>query len=180
MNVELVLPPAELRDWRQKAEDQEFFDRGERIILVDGERWGRTIVRWHGCNGTSTSFRQDGGEEIGRTSKYGYFHAVTVRSSGRRPWHDKGEWKSTDQLVLDKVHELIAEKKLRPPAVVKAEAEAARARWRQQQAEREQREAAEFRVKALEAAGYTGEPNDPESVALVERIVEAMKWAQAQ
>lgn len=184
--IELVTPPAELRDWRTRRDNpkREFFDRGERIIMVDGVRWGRTRVTWHGCHGTRTGFIQDNGEELGRTSKGGYFHREAVSSpnarhakqfitnpaTGEREYRLPDNFKSGEELVLEKVRELVATGKLRDPAVVKAESDAAHARYQKRQAEGEKRE----------AAGYTGEPNDPESVELIDRIVAAMRWAQVR
>lgn len=181
--IELAMPPAENRMWGDRRKGAEFFDRGERIIMVNGERWGRTHVKWHGVHGTTTHIQQEGGEILMRNpadiETWKEYKWLSVSSGGRRGRHEPN-LKPIDELVIDKIRELIAAGRLRHPATIRAESEREMALDRAERAQAKEREAAEFRAKALEAAGYTGEPNDPESVAMVERIIGAMRWAQTK
>lgn len=189
VNVELVMPPADLRDWRTKAKDKEFFDRGERIIMVEGERWGRTHVSWHGSRGTSTTFHQDGWGTLTRTSKRGdREYNISVSSASKRharrfipngnggtDYRLPGGFKDTNQLVLEKINEMIAEGKLRHPSIVKQEVAAENAAYARRREAAAAKEEAEFRTKAAEAV----RANDPNS-EIVDRVVEVMRWAQGR
>lgn len=185
MKIELVMPAPELRDWRTRKEGQEFFERGERIIMVDGERWGRTYVTWHGCNGTKTVFEQHHGDVITKSigERGTRVREVSVSSASER--HAKrfidgqyrlpDDFKSTEHLVLDKVRELIDGDLLRHPDIVAKEANEIAAKMEAQRITRHERELAEFKAKAMEAV----RANDPDS-EIVARVVEAMRWAQTQ
>lgn len=154
----------------------EAFDRGERIIMVDGVRWGRTIVTSHGCHGTKHRFQQDHGEVIIEKPDARYPQEVAVRSHKRQKWlGDKDTWRPTEEVVLEKAKELVASGKLRHPDVVKKEQDEAMEQYSARAAEREQQRVAEFRAKAMEALQI----NDPES-EIIERVVKAMEWAQSK
>jgi hypothetical protein len=152
-------------DEKKRTYVGEAFDRGERIIVVDGARWGRTIVTYHGVHGTTHTFVQHHGGEI---------EGASVKSEKRR-WNKEG-WRPTEDRVLEKVRELVSGGQLRHPDVVKAENEQAAERYRKQREKAEVEHAANFRKRALKACGANVNPDDP----LVDRVVEAMKWAQTQ
>lgn len=183
--IELVKPlPNSEPDHSRALRKGDFFDRGERLIMVDGKRWGRTRVKWRGCHGTVTTFEQDqAGEIVEKSSGGRYEHAISVRSMGRRDktvWKDgrivaNPDFKTSEELALIKARELVAAGKLRDPAKVRAENEAASARYLKRVAENEAAEEAEFQKRAMEACGA----NDPESET-VRRVVAAMRWAQSK
>lgn len=183
--VELVkpIPGSTTRGPKAKGD---YFDRGERIILVDGVRWGRTHMKWHGCNGTTVTFSQEAGEEICDIRGNGEYQraiAVSVRSQGRherRVWKDgryidNPEFKTTEELATIKAQELVAAGRLRDPEIVKRERAEAHARWIEQRARREVEKAEAWRRRAMEALGI----NDPES-EMLGRVLALMEWAKEQ
>jgi hypothetical protein len=175
MDIELVkpVPGSERADMAPRKD--EYFDRGERIIVVDGVRWERTSVSSHGVHGQKHTFIQEHGETLGEVSKHGYFHAFEVRSSRKRRWGSNDDFRPTLEVVLDKVKELISEGKLRDPATVKAERDDVRERMRAQASARQTAEEQEFKDRAMQATGI----NDPDHETVV-RVVKAMRWAQSQ
>jgi hypothetical protein len=166
--------------------DRDYFDRGERAIMVDGARWGRTHVAWHGCNGTTVTFSQEAGEEIcdmrGK-GEYSRAIAVSVRSMGRRDrriWKDgryvnNPDFKTTEELATIKAQELVDAGRLRDPQIVRKERDEAHRRWVEQRARREVEKAEAWRRRAMEALNI----NDPESETLA-RVLALMEWAKAQ
>jgi hypothetical protein len=178
-DIKLVKPTPEQNtrryDERRKGYVGEGFDRGERIIMVDGVRWGRTIVTMHGCHGTKHVFYQDGGEII--TADRGrHTSEIAIRSEKRQKWlGDKDTWRPTEERVLEKARELVATGKLRHPDVVKKESVEAMKQYDARVEEREKERVAEFRAKAMEAA----QVNDPDS-PIIDRVVAAMEWAQSR
>lgn len=140
MNIELQKPPPEAKG----------FEPGDRIIVVDNVRWGRTLVSRHGVWGTKYQFEQEGGETIINVVK-DRAREIAVRSIRKRSYDQDPVWRPTHELVLDKVRELIEAGKLRHPDVVKAEQAAARARYKARVAENERAEQAAFEAKAREA-----------------------------
>ena len=86
-----------------------------------------------------------------------------------------GNWRPTEELSLEKAIELVETGKLRHPDIVKREAEEHHRAYLERMAERDKQEAEAFRTKAMEALQI----NDPDS-AIIDRVVEAMKWAQTQ
>lgn len=158
------------------------FSRGERAIMVDGVRWGRTVVTHHGVHGTKHVFWQEGGDPIYEDKREKRPREIVVRSMRRRRFSDAGEWQTTESLVLEKAIELVKAGKLRDPDVVRAETAAANERYREQAAAQEAERKAAFEARArdvliaLAVIGLTNQPN-PEDIAAV---VAAMEWAQTQ
>lgn len=183
--VELVRAP-NTRRYDEKAERYvgESFERGERIIMVDGVRWGRTRVKSHGSRGTTTTFEQHGGEAL-LAERNKRWSEIGVRSMNKRHEriqaigaHDanrNGGWRPTEELVLEKVRELVENGKLRHPDIVKAEQEQAMRLYQERAAERDKERIEAFRTKAMEALQI----NDPAS-EIIDRVVKAMEWAQSQ
>lgn len=172
--VTLALPAQELRDWRDRKEGREFFDRGERLILVNGVRWGRTRVTYHGCHGTKHTLCQDGDGPVIENPGAKYERESAVRSVKFRRWTGEPQVK-TEDLVIAKAAELVAAGRLRDPATVRREHAEAAKLYREQQERGAAREESEFRTKAAEAIGA----NDLHSEA-VDRVLAAMRWAQTQ
>lgn len=182
MSAATVTPAApriELEKPTALVVDGERYDRGERVITVNGQPWGRTLVSHHGVHGAQYRIKQLNGEPIIKDPNAKYPREVSISSSRFRARRER-DMRPTEEVIIETARELVAAGRLRDPAVVKAEQVARAVRYRERQAEGERREAAEFRAKALEAAGYTGEPNDPQSVELVDRVVAAMRWAQTK
>lgn len=152
----------------------EAFDRGERIIMVDGARWGRTIVTHHGMHGTKHVFLQDNGEVILDDPNARHPQEVAVRSMRKRRWRE-GEWRPTEEMVLEKARELVEAGKLRDPAVVRREQQEANRLWQEERSAEENQRIADFRAKAMEALQI----NDPTS-EIIDRVVAAMEWAREQ
>lgn len=157
----------------------ERFDRGERIILVDSVRWGRTFVTYHGVHGTRTHFRQEGSSEnIIDNPSARHPSDLVVRSARERgsktfingQYRLPDGWKNTEELVLDKVKELVKTGRLRNPQFVHAENKARREQFAKAQEEGKAREDAEFKRRA-EQAHREGDVN---------AIIAAMRWAQSQ
>jgi hypothetical protein len=156
--------------------------KGERAIMVNGVRWGRTRVNYHGCHGQTHTFEQEEGDELEERPGTRYPGKVSVRSENRRHARIRAigrdeppDWKPTEQLVLEKVRELVAAGRLRDPSIVRSEHEAAAALYRKRSAEREIEEQAEFRRRACEALRINDETSE-----MVDRVVAAMRWAQTQ
>jgi hypothetical protein len=197
-------------DYSKPFEERgELFERGERVILVDGVRWGRTYVRSMGPRGTSTTFKQESGETVGQELRPGKFIDIYVDSTSER--HAKqfiggsyrlpDNFKSTEELVLEKARELVAAGKLRDPVIVKAEREARNTAAEKRHREAQERENQRFRERAAAcvvdiswedmAARYsikaeTSDELQARHKALVadletetiDKIVAAMRWAQ--
>jgi len=174
-------------DHRKKQYVGEAFDRGERIIMVDGERWGRTVVTFHGCHGTRHVIKQDHGSiieaEEGEPKHYEN-DGVCIFVGGRRMrrWQDGQEPPSTETQVQELVEKLIAQGRLIHPMDKKQQNDAAMAAYRKRVAEAEAKEEAALRARAIEAltamrfAGLT----DPQINDAIEHIMAAMKWAQTR
>lgn len=155
----------------------EQFDRGEREIIVDGIRWGRTIVQSRGSGGTRTTFLQDHYGELCENPDARFTQPYTVRSAGRRRsmW-DKEPVRTTEELTLEMAQKLVADGILRHPDIVKAENARRAAEYRASRETRDREEAAAFEAKAREALQI----NSDEQSDLVDRVVAAMRWAQTQ
>jgi hypothetical protein len=152
-------------------------DRGERLIMVDGVAWGKTIVRGRGVHGTETTFQQLFGEVIGDVSPRGHFREITVRSiKQRRYLGAEDKHRPTIEMTLEKAKELIEAGRLRHPDVQQAEVAELREKIAKRQTEREREENEEFERRAREALRI----NDNEPSEIVERVVKAMRWAQQQ
>ena len=142
------------------------YGRGERVIMVNGEMWGKTVVTFHGCHGTKYAFEQKHGRLIEeQLPGENYSHLIFVRSEPRT------SSTVTEKRVLEKARELVETGKLRHPDILRREAEEAKAAYLKKCAERDAKEEAEFRARAVEAIGLTDD-------GLVDRIVAAMRWAQ--
>jgi hypothetical protein len=173
---------------RIELKKDERLARGERLIVVDGVVWGHTVVTWHGCHGSRTAFKQKHGDMIGRTTTGGRFIEETVRSASERrsktfingQYRVPDDFKDTPTRVVEKIKELIEAKALIHPDRAKKASEDAEARYQRRREEAIKREENAFRSRALQACGYSAEPNDPESIDLVERVISAMRWAQSQ
>lgn len=154
----------------------EGLEKGERYIVVDGVRWGQTIVEHHGMHGTTHMFRQEGGEVLfdRPESRYGQVKVHSMRT--RRGRREEG-WRPTEELVLEKARELVAECRLRHPANYRAEQERAAKALQERQAKAEAKEQREFEEYAerviLDSAGLNMD-------ARVKALVAAMRWAQTR
>ena len=99
------------------------FSPGERLVIVDGVAWGRTIVKSYGPRGRGYSIAQLcagrsgwAGSEIGRWSKGGHFYPERVSR-----WSVGGE--PLNELVIDLARKLIIEGRLKSPDVEQQEQE---------------------------------------------------------
>jgi hypothetical protein len=181
MKIELVRHPP------QKYGDPDYFDRGERIIMVDGVRWGRTRVQSHGSRGTTTTFEQEGGETIlDPSSKRADYINVRSENARHAKVHIPGkgyvlpaDWKTTEQRTLEVAVDLVRDGLLRHPDVVKAEAEKRAAARRKARESAQERENAAFRNRA-ETALAPLETTRELYQELVTRVIDAMRWAQEQ
>lgn len=166
----------ELRRVKPPFEKGDYFDRGERAIFVDGVRWGRTIVTFHGCHGTTHTFVQDKGHTIEERPGERYPGEVSVRSQKRRKWLDSNDWRPTEEKVMEKITELINTGRLRHPNIVKTENEQAMEEYRARARKAEEKQQAKLRERACKALGI----NQDDGSEIIDRVVEAMKWAQTQ
>lgn len=161
-------------------ERDEKLNRGERYIVVDGVRWGRTIVSYHGVHGTSHAFRQEGGDLIGELSKGGYFHEVSVRSEKKRLFQED-KWRPTEEKVMEKIRDLIRDGRLRHPDIVRAEAAETNRQINEKRKEIDRKKQEQFEAMAREAVASIASVLSHESyLETVNRIVNAMRWAQTQ
>lgn len=165
----------------------DYFDRGERIIMVNGVRWGRTHVKWHGCNGNSVHFEQEGGDMLCRdphdAETWKEYRWLSVRSLSKRhsrQWVDgkyvQIGWQSTEDLALAKAKELIAAGRLRHPDTLRAEAEVRQVAYQNERMEKQERRQREFRERACQALGI----NQDDGSDIIDRVVTAMEWARDQ
>lgn len=166
-----------------KVKDDKQFGDGERAIMVDGVRWGRTRVARHGVHGTSHTFEQEGGETIIADPEAKYPSNVTVRSERRR-WSNDPQPAPTLDRVLVMAMQLVDNGKLRHPDVVKAEQQARREAFAKRVAKQEAKEKAEMRDHARLAVVAIFEPlaienydSDHETAAIA-AVLKAMEWAQ--
>lgn len=183
MNVTIEKPLPSNSDHSRAMRPGEGFGRGERLIMVDGERWGRTRCEGHGVWGVSHLFFQDDGNstqpitegEIGRTAH--------VRSQSKRhQWRYATEANPNAQptptfdLVLAKARELIEAGKLRSPKDVRADRDKKRDELQRERNALDLQEARAFRERAIKALGLD---HDNKSY-MIDDVVEAMRWAQTQ
>lgn len=155
-------------------EKGEGLGRGERYIVVDGVRWGRTVVSHHGVHGTKHLFRQEGGELLIANPDERYPREIAVRSERKR-YSNAATWRPTESLVLEKAVELVATCRLRHPDNVREEQRRASEAYHAKAAKAEAKEQREFEAKAEEALDRTRGLNLTTQVKI---IVEAMRWAQ--
>jgi hypothetical protein len=162
--------------------------RGRKSILVDGAKWGSVHMETHGVHGPTYNFVQDGAPGyIMEPGANGRFHVISVRATNKR--RRPGDEPPIEQLVFNKVHQLVAEGRLRDPVAAKAdtdrrlaEAEAVR----QRVAEKEQSEFEERADQAIQSAsdettgGLLEFINDQQRMILRDAIVAAMRWAQTK
>lgn len=165
----------------------ETFTDGERVILVDGVRWGRTVVTRHGVHGTKTWFEQEGGDRVTvRGVLKGGRRDVYVRSANPREarrfidgeYRLPDDFRATATLVLAQVIELVDTGALRDPAVVRRESEARRAEHARRLTEGAERERQAFRKRAIEALTVGGVMGYTEQ--MIGAVIAAMIWAQEQ
>lgn len=182
--VTLLKPTAEQKTRKWDAKKKEYtgenFDHGERIILVDGVRWGRTIVTRHGCHGTKHQFVQHGGEVLLK-EKNNRWSEYEIRSQKRQRWLEREgdpKRKTTEERVLEMAQMLVADGMLRHPDIVAKEQERAREVFAQAANERGLKRAADFRAKAIEALESVTGSNTGVELA-IERVIAAMEWAVA-
>lgn len=157
------------------------FSAGERIIVVDGFRWGRTWVHHHGMHGTSVTFQQEGGgtiEPLKGEHKHYNSGGVSVRSiKKRRAFYNKTEWRPTDELVLEMAQKLVADGRLVHPDVLRQREARARETLRKAAEKDEAERVAEFRNRAREAIG---QPDAEDGSIPLETVVAAMEWARGR
>ena len=178
--IELLKPPKEAT----------LFDRGERLIVVDGVIWGRTVIRHHGTRPPSYRFVQLSGDifmgdavvdRISDGKMKRSIDAEVYQEAERRYRHSTEKRPTAESLILEKVRELIKEKKLRHPDEVKAERAKQAEQYRQQAADAEAAQKAAFEKRAREAldpiAGAVFAEDFDDTLA---KVVGAMKWAQTQ
>jgi hypothetical protein len=161
------------------------FDRGERIIMVDGVRWGRTMVHSMGSRGTETTFVDMVGTTIGAPTASGrHFLPVRVMSASRKSsmvltgtgYRLPDGFKDTEQLTLEKAIELVEQGKLRAPEIVEAELAEKAAELRANREARKALDDREFRTRA--AIAVTLSVTDPLYSDALDRVIAAMRWAQ--
>lgn len=164
------------------------FGPGERVIIVDGVRWGRTYAEHLSRYGVRYWFKDAGGSVIyapGYKPSYTkkddwHRELVTISRRNGRSKLDPPPAKNTDEAILIKVRELIERGQLRNPSVIKAEAEARRAQFAADRAAAATEESRRFREKAIEALGDCLNGTVERSEMLIDRVVAAMRWAQTQ
>lgn len=181
MKIELVKGTASVRA-------DEYFGPGERVIMVDGIRWGRTFAQSMSRYGMKYTFGQEHGGMIydkDDDQREKWEKPVNVRISRRE--RTNADTRSTDQILVDKIAELIAAGRLIAPNIKKAKNLAAHEAFRQEQRAAHAARDKAFRAKALEAlhlSAATAESFNAVQIMVdkntVDRIVAAMRWAQEQ
>jgi hypothetical protein len=165
---------------KPQPDDPDFsrYGRGERRIMVDGEQWGRTHVRYHGGSGQSHNFEQEGGEILLKNPEAKYPREISVSSDVRGKHHyGRGPRSDTFETVRAKAQELVETGRLRDPAIVRAERQTAQAKLADAERAAAAAEEQAFREKARKAlAGL----QLLEGEKAVDRVVAAMRWAQSQ
>jgi len=157
---------------------------GWKRIMVGGVEWGTIIMRRHGSHGTCYIFRQQpGNEEIRGKDK----HPVEVWSDNHvyhRWLYDgkKGPRPAPLAARLDAtVSELINEKLLVSPDVIRKRNDRVRARHEAEQKRHAEAEVRKFVIKATEVLDSVWGNLDPVTKgSVLHATVEAMRWAQSQ
>jgi hypothetical protein len=176
-------------------------ERGRKVIIVNGERWGTIHMQSAGANGSYWWFGQEGIHgEIRREIKSALKGAL-LRYVPVQVWGDKVAMRQAgisrhpigkaaqaafdaspkiDDRLMTETKALIAEGLLRHPDVVKAARRESAERRVAERAEAERREADEFEARAAEAIGQLHH-NDPDArAALIAEVIKAMRWAQTK
>lgn len=167
-------------------------DTPNKLIRIDGKVWAKTTAKSMSRYGVMYSFLQlaTGGQRwtitVPAPSAFrpGELRKVEaqVRSHSKNSHRNNGDERPTEQRIVDKVIELIEAGHLLDPdeAQRRIDAQTDQRRTEREKRDQERREA--FRVKAIEAifgkpANY---PGHKELRDQVERVVDAMEWAQSQ
>ena len=156
--------------------DNERFDRGERIILVDGARWGRTSVTTHGRHGMRYRFLQDGRSEVieERANNSTYKVPATVWGDKVARRHAYGNNKPVapvEERIIEKVREMIETGLLRDPVVVRGDIEEEARQYRAQRADARRAEEAAFHARACAALGVSINDHSEK----VQAVIDAMR-----
>lgn len=162
-----------------KLERGEGLDKGERYIVVDGVRWGRTVISYHGMHGTRHKFEQIGS---GHRVKVDDRDVWVDSAKRRRVWVDNHlvpdpDWKPTDDLVLAKAVDLVGQCLLRHPDNVREEIKRQNEAYQRKQEQQAAKEQREFEAKATEMLDRLRGLNETSQVKI---MVEAMRWAQTR
>lgn len=157
---------------------------GRRAIMVDGKQWGEARMECHGRNGASWEFYQEG--ERGaikprKKNKNDYVCAFEVHSHSRR---DQRDAVGFDQRMLDMATMLVKGRYLRDPAAVARANKEAQERHKAKLARQKLQEAERFRDRAQKCLDAVRiallAESSAEQETLIQKIVEAMRWAQTR
>lgn len=176
------------------------YDRGSKVILVDGEKWGEYRMESHGMHGPSYHASDlhgplyTGVKKFGRNKGDGIEHSFRptrekdVRRNNLYVRDDdkKKKFIPTDEQLRLHAIELIESGVLRSPVSRNNEITAAHAKYVAERERAEERADTEFKNRAdaaigLEVTNTLAEIGGHDIRArLRERIIEAMRWAQTQ
>ena len=139
---------------------------GERAIMVNGERWGRIH-----CDMSHLFFQCNDGSD-----NYPVFDDLNVRYPEQVEVRIMlSEPKATEQILLEKACELVADGKLRDPKIVFEEDQANLfKRPPATQGFSRVSEKAAFRERAIKALGLDHDNGSHQ----IDAVVEAMRWAK--
>ncbi len=166
-------------------------DSPNKYILVDGVRWGGTWVTHNGMHGKTYTIGQVNGagkrcSEISVIDKSYYkgYRTPSVRSFRKKDLrYQNPDKRSTEQRIIDLAKELIDGGHLVSPDVYERKLAESLERCRAAAEKIENEKQRRFRTRACQAAGinadYSEIKNDDQR-ALVDRVIEAMVWAQSQ
>lgn len=151
--------------------------RGERAVIVAGLTWGHIEAKGRGCHGIIYRFYQVGGGIIHDRKSHGAAAGVWSNDKTRRmaALLNKPVPPPIEELLIAKVRELIKERQLLSPGELQVANDKAAADRQRRAAKDEARRKADFQTRARQALV---EGNAAINDQLVERVVDAMEWAQ--
>lgn len=144
------------------------YERGDRLILVDGEEWGRVECQGRGCHGNVYYFRDSSNTRVIDPSS----KRATAYINSKIRYYDDDK-RPTQERIVAKIRTLIESDALRSPSALAQDAEESR---RQFLAEREREMTAALKRRQQIAAEIVAEHaaslNDREP--LINAIVSAL------
>jgi hypothetical protein len=155
-----------------------------RDIFVDGEKWGWVNIRHHGSNGTTYDFTQAGAGGLIRVPRDGNdsTYVVTVNGDKIASRASRGiRVAPLESRLITQISKLIHDQHLRYPREIAVEQKKRQEEHDRAIQEQKAEKRAKFRVKAIVCLSAL--PPLAQQVSydpLLDRIVDAMEWAQSQ
>jgi hypothetical protein len=121
-------------------------ERGRKLILVDGVKWGSVHMESHGAHGVTYHFRQDpegSGYIRAKNTRFDVPHAVRLQSKRYRD----ADASTLEAALLQTVRELIEEGRMRDPAILRVEQQERASAMREAEEGRKQNEQRDYEAR---------------------------------